>query len=125
MKPIAALALASFVLAGSACSEGPANAVVPAAGIEPDAAEADVAGTLNLSIPATVNETGSPGGTINLNVGNATDRGGLLIGEEGFGGGDFGEAPSIEIGVEDTTGLALETDPAVPADDVVRLPPPK
>ncbi len=125
MKPIAVFALASVALAGSACSESPASPVAPAAEIETVSAESEVAGTLNLSVPGGVSGSSDTGGTLNLNVGGASNRGGLIVGAEGFGGGDFGEPPSIEIDLDETSDVMLETDSAAPADDIVRLPPPK
>lgn len=122
MKPLATLALASFVIAGSACSEAPATPAVQATEAQPGPAASEVSGTLNLSLPSSAGS--EAGGTVNLNVGGSADRGGLIIGAEGFGGGNFGEAPTLEIDFEDDD-ATLAVDPAIPADDIVRLPEPK
>ncbi len=126
MKPIAAVTFAALALAGAACSESPARAEAPAAEVQTVAAGEDVTGTLNLSVPGSAAQSSDTGGTLNLNIGGGSDQGGLMVGAEGFGGGDFGEAPSLDIDLEDASDDATLAPPAdVTADDLVRLPAPK
>ena len=113
MKIMTVLAVASLAISGAACSESKTKT-------SPDAVAVDSAagGTLNLSLPSTINDAESTGGTLNLNLGGVSADEPRLIGSDQLNGVDFNGVP----------GPALATEPEdVPADDggddIIRLQP--
>ena len=116
MKLMTVLAVASLAIAGVACSESKSKTASESA--DTVAVEAAPAGTLNLSLPNSVsNAESAAGGTLNLNIGGASDEP-RLIGADQFKGVDFGDVPepSVAPGADDETSADED-------DDIIRLPP--
>ena len=116
MKLMTVLAVASLSIAGVACSESKTKA--SAENADKVAVENSSGGTLNLSLPSSVNSAESSAGTLNLNLGGASSEEPRLIGSGQLNGVDFNDVPG--------PALALEPDEA-PADnqddDIIRLQP--
>lgn len=127
MKSITAFALASFAIAGVACSQATET---QSAEVQAVSAETGATGTFNLSLPSSTAAAPDSSGSLNLNIGGQTGET-RLIGSGGFGGGDFGSDPAVDINLDlqnDEPALA----PAVPAgepaaqdDGIIRLTPKK
>jgi hypothetical protein len=85
MKLMTVLAVASAAFAGVACSESNSKA-------SPETTDTvavqEPAGTLNLSLPGSVQETSVSGGTLNLNLGGTSSEP-RLIGSDQLGSVDF------------------------------------
>jgi len=128
MKSITAFALASFVMAGVACSQATETET---ADIQTVSAEESTSGTFNLSLPSTTATTNDASGSLNLNLGGDTGET-RLIGSGAFGGGDFGSDPAIDLNLnleDDEDAASLDTVPAgetaAEDDGIIRLTPKK
>ena len=131
MKPVAAVFVLSLALSGSACSQ-PAGQTADPVQVAADSGDppagstpaSGISGTLNLNV----------GGTPAPTSGRLLGAGGLsgageersgVIGSGVFGGGDFTEAPDIEIAADLITGetqAASNAPPASEEDGLIRLP---
>jgi hypothetical protein len=123
MKSITAFALASLVLAGTACSQGSDSADVQTVSTDENAA-----GSFNLNLPSpTTGETTSSGGSMNLNLGGSGES--RLIGSGTFGGGDFGGDPTVDLNLNlDSETALLDSEAAQSSsqdDGIIRLEPKK
>ena len=123
MKSITAFALASLVLAGTACSQGSDSADVQTV-----SADESASGSFNLNLPSpTTGESTSSGGTMNLNLGGSSET--RLIGSGTFGGGDFGGDPGVDLNLNldsEAATLDAEATESSPEDDgIIRLEPKK
>lgn len=128
MKSITAFALASFALAGVACSQGKETET---ANVQTVSAEEGATGTFNLSLPSTSATANDASGSLNLNLGGDTGET-RLIGSGAFGGGDFGSDPAIDLNLnleDDEDAASVDTVPAAEAaaedDGIIRLTPKK
>lgn len=128
MKSITAFALASFALAGVACSQGKETET---ANVQTVSAEEGATGTFNLSLPSTSATANDASGSLNLNLGGDTGET-RLIGSGAFGGGDFGSDPAIDLNLnleDDEDAVSVDTVPAAEAaaedDGIIRLTPKK
>tara|TARA_R110000787_G_scaffold24931_3_gene70163 strand:- start:9899 stop:10291 length:393 start_codon:yes stop_codon:yes gene_type:complete len=128
MKSITAFALASFALAGVACSQGTET---EAADVQTVSAEEGATGTFNLSLPSASATTNDASGSLNLNLGGDTGET-RLIGSGAFGGGDFGSDPAIDLNLnleDDEDAASVDTVPSAEAaaedDGIIRLTPKK
>ena len=115
MKLMTVLAVASAAFAGAACSESTTKASPETAD---QVAVQEPSGTLNLSLPGSINEPSASGGTLNLNLGAAPDQPRLIVSDQ-LGTVDFNS---------DVPGPVLAGDAAQPAasnedDDIIRLDP--
>ncbi len=122
MKLCTALALVSLTVAGVACSE-PRNQedVTAAPQSETVSVDDEYAGSFNLSVPSTSASEDAGTGSLNLRLGQENESDGLLVGRTGLGGGNFQDAPQLELSLEDT-----EETPAAPQDpddDIIRIEP--
>ncbi len=114
MKLMTVLAVASAAFAGVACSESNSKA-------SPETTDTvavqEPAGTLNLSLPGSVQETSVSGGTLNLNLGGTSSEP-RLIGSDQLGSVDFNkDVPGPVFAGEDDAFAASEDD------DIIRLDP--
>jgi hypothetical protein len=118
MKLTTSIAIVSFCLAGTACSENSSSEDAAVVATETAQVEDEYTGSLNLNLPSSsaAQDTGS--GTLNLRIGQSDEDDGLLIGSGGFGGGQFEDAPSLGLSLPDDT-----AEPASSEDDVIRLNP--
>tara|TARA_R110000850_G_scaffold224741_1_gene350166 strand:+ start:9829 stop:10221 length:393 start_codon:yes stop_codon:yes gene_type:complete len=128
MKSITAFALASFALAGVACSQGTETET---ADVQTVSAEEGATGTFNLSLPSASATANDASGSLNLNLGGDTGET-RLIGSGAFGGGDFGSDPAIDLNLnleDDQDAASVDTVPAAEAaaedDGIIRLTPKK
>ncbi len=116
MKIMTVLAVASLSIAGVACSEAKVKASPEST--DTVAVESSTGGTLNLSLPSSVSDTGAvSGGTLNLNLGGAGSSEPRLIGSDQLSGVDFESVPepAFAIGSDDAPA-------ADDGDDIIRLP---
>tara|TARA_R110002020_G_scaffold83397_2_gene207179 strand:- start:85101 stop:85484 length:384 start_codon:yes stop_codon:yes gene_type:complete len=125
MKSITAFALASLVLAGTACSQGSDSG---GADVQTVSADESASGSFNLNLPSpTTGETTSSGGSMNLNLGGSSET--RLIGSGTFGGGDFGGDPALDLNLNlDSEAAALDAQAAESSsqdDGIIRLDPKK
>lgn len=117
MRIMTVLAVASLAISGVACSESKTKAAPE--GTDTVSVEASSGGTLNLSLPSSLDssaETGS--GTLNLNIGGASSEGQRLIGSDQLNGVDFGEVPGPALAIEDDNAPGADEE-----DDIIRLQP--
>ena len=124
MKLTTAFALVSLAFAGAACSEQVAQEEeAPVVESETVAVDDEFSGSFNLSLPSSLEEDQASSGGLNLRLGQDSQNDGIIVGASGFGGGNFEDAPSLEIDLseEDTDGANV----SVPKDedDVIRLDP--
>ena len=116
MKLMTVLAVASLAIAGVACSESKTKSA--SEGPDKVAVETGTGGTLNLSLPSSMNDAQSTGGTLNLNLGEADSQEPRLIGADQLNGVDFNDAPGPALAVEPDDATADDED-----DDIIRLQP--
>lgn len=125
MKSITAFALASLVLAGTACSQGADSGT---ADVQTVSADESASGAFNLNLPSpTTGETTSSGGSMNLNLGGSSES--RLIGSGTFGGGNFGDDTGVDLNLNldsETSLLDAEAAQSSSQDDgIIRLEPKK
>jgi len=84
MKLTTSIAIVSFCLAGTACSENSSSEDAAVVATETAQVEDEYTGSLNLNLPSSsaAQDTGS--GTLNLRIGQSDEDDGLLIGSGGF-----------------------------------------
>ncbi|RCL88822.1 MAG: hypothetical protein DBW63_03520 [Hyphomonas sp.] len=118
MKLTTSIAIVSFCLSGTACSENSSSEDAAVVATETAQVEDEYTGSLNLNLPSSsaAQDTGS--GTLNLRIGQSDEDDGLLIGSGGFGGGQFEDAPSLGLSLPDDTAESASSE-----DDVIRLDP--
>jgi hypothetical protein len=117
MKIMTVLAVASLSIAGAACSEAKVKASPEST--DTVAVESTAGGTLNLSLPSSVSDTGSAaGGTLNLNLGGADAGEPRLIGSDQIRGVDFESVPEPAFAIEPDDAPAADD-----GDDIIRLQP--
>lgn len=121
MKLTTALALMSLTVAGVACSEPkPQDTASAEATAQTDAVQDEYTDTLNLNLPSTSASDQAGTGTLNLRIGQSDDSG-LMVGRSGFGGGNFQDAPQLELNLNDSSSASEPQD----QDDIIRLDPEK
>ncbi|MAN44691.1 MAG: hypothetical protein CMF04_00580 [Hyphomonas sp.] len=121
MKLTTALALMSLTVAGVACSEPkPQDTASAEATAQTDAVQDEYTGTLNLNLPSTSASDQAGTGTLNLRIGQSDDSG-LMVGRSGFGGGNFQDAPQLELNLNDSSSASEPQN----QDDIIRLDPEK
>lgn len=136
MKPLTAALFLSVALTGAACSDAvkaKAETSPPGAGTAPlpvdtstATSETELGGTLNLNIGGSGQQSSS-GRLLGSGGLNSSSESGIVLGAGGLGGGNFGEAPSLGIDLNDDTGAPVagpagNAAPASGDDDIVRLP---
>ncbi|KCZ45471.1 hypothetical protein HY3_07420 [Hyphomonas pacifica] len=122
MKLTTALALMSLTVAGVACSEPkPQDTASAQATAQTDAVQDEYTGTLNLNLPSTSASNQAGTGSLNLRIGQNDDSGNLMVGRSGFGGGNFQDAPQLELSLNDSASASEPQD----QDDIIRLDPKK